>query len=137
MDQMTPINSGTPRMSSASPAFNMRGSAIWPVAQASALGPVPEGSMKPQLAAIATGSASSTGSAPVAAISAASTGMMPLAVATLLANSVINMVSATIVAASRIVGTLPSGASTAPSQAASPLAVIAAASASQIGRAHV
>src|SRR3546814_13404480 len=86
--------------------------------------------MKPQLAAIATGSASSTGSAPVAAISAASTGMMPLAVATLLANSVINMVSATIVAASRIVGTLPSGASTAPSQAASPPAVIAAASAS-------
>src|SRR3546814_5635061 len=55
---------------------------------------------------------------------------MPLAVATLLANSVINMVRTTIVAASRIVGTLPSGASTAPSQAARPLAVIEAASAS-------
>src|SRR3546814_20400056 len=101
--------SGHPRMVGASHAFNMRGSGVCPVAQGGALGPVLDGSMKPQLAAIATGSASRIGSTPVAAISAASTGMIPLAVATLLANSVIRMVSATIVAARRIVGPLPSG----------------------------
>ena len=40
------------------PDFSMRGSAIWPVAQAIALGPVPDGSMKPQLAAMAALTAS-------------------------------------------------------------------------------
>ena len=42
-----------PATSSAKPAPSMRGSAIRPVAHAIAFGPVPEGSMKPQLAAIA------------------------------------------------------------------------------------
>src|SRR5688572_27991103 len=77
------------------PAFSMRGKAMWSVAQAMALGPVPDGSMKPQLAAQAAGSASRIGSMPVAAMIPATTGMMPLAAATLDANSVMTITMAT------------------------------------------
>ncbi len=101
-----------------------------PVAQAIALGPVPAGSMKPQLAAIAAGSASRSGSAPSATVRLATTGMMPLAVATLLANSVIRITSATTATATIHRGSAESGSSDWPSQAARPEAVIPAASAS-------
>src|SRR5918994_575459 len=87
--------SGTPTRSSSRPALSILGSAMCPVAQAIALGPVPDGSMKPQLAAQAAGKASRIGSIPVAAITPATTGIIPLAAATLDANSVIKMTSAT------------------------------------------
>ena len=90
-----PTISGTPARSSSKPALSIRGSAMWPVAQAIALGPVPDGSMKPQLAAQAAGRASRIGSMPVAAMIPATTGMIPLAAATLVANSVITMTIAT------------------------------------------
>jgi hypothetical protein len=56
------------------PALSMRGRAMCPVAHAMALGPVPEGSMKPQLAAQAAGRARRIGSIPVAAMMPATTG---------------------------------------------------------------
>src|SRR5690606_32715532 len=93
--QIAPTISAAPVTSSSAPDRTMRGRAILPVAQAIALGPVPAGSMKPQLAAIAAGSASSSGSAPSATVRLATIGMMPLAVATLLANSVIRITKAT------------------------------------------
>src|ERR687898_506644 len=86
---------GTPTRSSSRPALSILGSAMCPVAQAIALGPVPDGSMKPQLAAQAAGKASRMGSMPVAAMIPATTGMMPLAAATLDANSVMTTTMAT------------------------------------------
>src|SRR5699024_4552774 len=107
-DQTTAMIKTIPARSSARPAFSTRGKATWRVAQAIALGPVPDGSMKPQLAANAAGSASRIGSAPSATASAATTGMIALAAAMLLANSVITTTIATTTAASTISGTPPS-----------------------------
>ena len=86
MPQTTPTIMTMPTMSSSNPALTMRSIRMCPVDQAMALGPVPAGSMKPQLAASAAGMASKIGSTPSATTSAATTGMIPLAVATLLAN---------------------------------------------------
>ena len=121
---------GIPARSSSAPAFTMRGIAIWPLAQAKALGPVPDGIIKPQLAAIDADMASSQGSAPVAATNPATTGITPLAVATLLANSVINITSA-VTAEAMISGWTPaSGRNASPNQAAKPDAPMPAAKAS-------
>src|SRR5690606_31386088 len=125
--QIAPTMSAAPATSSSAPDSTIRGSAMRPVAQAIALGPVPAGSMKPQLAAIAAGSASRSGSAPSATVRLATTGMMPLAVATLLANSVIRITSATTATATIHSGSAESGNSDWPSQAARPEAVIPAA----------
>ena len=96
-----------------------------------ALGPVPAGRMKPQLAASAAGIASRIACSPrpSAAARLAITGMIALAVATLLANSVISTTMATIASAISTSGTVSSGSSALPSQFASPLACIPAASA--------
>ena len=102
---------------------------MWPVAQAIALGPVPDGSMKPQLAAQAAGSASRIGSMPVAAMIPATTGMIPLAAATLDANSVITTTIATSTSATTSGCTARSGWSAVPSQSPSPDAPMPAASA--------
>ena len=122
---------GMPQISRRKPDFNMLGSAIWPLAQAIALGPVPEGSIKPQLAASAAGIASSTGSAPVAKISAAITGMTPLAVATFEANSVISTTSPVTASAMTMTGTRWSGSSASPSHVPSPESMIPEASAAR------
>src|SRR3546814_5530260 len=85
-----------------------------------ALGAVPAGSMKPQLAAIAVGIASSSGSAPVAIINPATTGMKPDAEATLLANSVTRMMKAVSTSAITTSGTSFSIVRRSPSQTANP-----------------
>lgn len=80
----------------------------------------PAGSMKPQLAAIAAGSASRIGSAPIAATSAATTGMILPAAATLLANSVTTTTKPTRTSAMIGSGTAASGSIFSPSQPARP-----------------
>ena len=108
----------------------MRGSAICSVAQAIALGPVPDGSMKPQLDAMAALTASSAGSAPVAAMSPPTTGITPDAVATFDANSVTMMTMPTSTAATMRGWTVERGRNTSPNQSARPEALIPAARAS-------
>ena len=118
-----------PARSRKNPAFTILGKAICPLAHATALGPVPDGIMKPQLAAIDAAIAINHGSAPVAATRPATTGSTPLAVATLLANSVIKMTKA-VSAIAMITGcTTDSGSNASPSHTASPDCVMPAASA--------